>query len=1353
MPGRVGGGPKPPVSTDIQIQPETSEDVSSADVLSPSSPITKPPVDELVHSDHGVRSEARELPALDNPTRSPLSTEAPKRLSNPPPVEDVERLKTDAFALASLGGAVEITEVKAETFGDAFDDKWEIVHPGDLAGLSPRSSDEDFDRPPLKGNPVLLRIKLKEPAPGRLFNVKVGGPEVSVKDAVCVKAKNSAKVIDRMVNAGMQDFQKIKMDPAGSVNVHAPKFQEGGALAAAFKVDGGARLEVTADQDTLLHREDGTVDTSQVDFFRNRAFSPKLRDEASSGTPSSNEAEAIVKYAKKASANGQSTEVPGDIEAPVTDTDEVTQLKEELAAANQRTNQAEASARNARVKGMLHRWNATAQKSGRERLKQEIGGVRSEASDAAKQAKSQTTQLEGAISALTEKSEATEAENLELQGKLEEATMNAVAAKVVNDAMIGALSSQAEGLEDKLSASTARIGDLQKQIKAQKKDLKEGRKTSTNQEAKITKLEEDLNFTEALREDLVSQRDELYTASEGLRTENEALTGQLETASKKLNIARSVIVSLQGNVASSQSEVKALQGELATAKSEATGAAQEARRNTTELQTAIANMSAEKETSESENQNLQSDLQDAAMAAVAAKVASDAVITALSDKAQGLENRTQEQGANIGELKAQIKAQKKIIAEAGNASESQTAQISKLAEDLEFTETLREDLVSQRNELHESVEGLRKDNAALTGELETANKKLGIARNVIVALQGDVAGAREEVQSLHAELDSARSEARTASEGAKASIASLQSAVENLTADKAASDEEVEGLQGQLQDAAMAAAALKVANDATIAALSGEAQDLKARTSEQGTRIGELKAEISERKKAMGEGNKLTESQSERIAKLEEDLDFTEALRSDLVSQRNELHENVESLRKDNAALTGELSTANRELDVARNAIVGLQSQVAGSQNEVTVLRDALSSAQAKAEQATSQAQSTIASLEDAIQTATEDNAELQTKLQSASTGASKVQADNDATISSLNTQVSSLGDKMEAQAAKIKELKAGIGRRKKTMQKDNKLTTRQANRITRLEGDLDFAEALRVDLVSQRNELHEKVKDLRHENNTLGSKLAMANKKLGVAGNLIGALKGKLSQAENETRAVQDELGSTRTQAKASAREARESHASMQKAMGALRTAVKAGDATNQKLTTQLEMSVLNAAQTQTTNGKTMARLRDKISGLQSGMSQRESKIGELETAIAEQSKAMRAGDSLALNQQAQLSSLKCSLQGLRKDLSATRTLLDSANDELAITQQANQALQSEVESLSDEKSELSEALGVSKDHIHKLIRMIAAQGGTIDYQEGELEELQDILEQYEASASAPWLSRLRGLLGELLA
>ena len=99
-------------------------------------------------------------------------------------------------------------------------------------------------------------------------------------------------------------------------------------------------------------------------------------------------------------------------------------------------------------------------------------------------------------------------------------------------------------------------------------------------------------------------------------------------------------------------------------------------------------------------------------------MASDAIISSLTLKAQGLESRSQEQGARIDDLKSQIKAQKKALAESGRSSEAQTAQIAKLEEDLQFTETLREDLVSQRNELHESVEALRNDNATLAGELE-----------------------------------------------------------------------------------------------------------------------------------------------------------------------------------------------------------------------------------------------------------------------------------------------------------------------------------------------------------------------------------------------------------------------------------------------------------------------------------------------------------------------------------------------------------------------------------------------------------------------------------------------------------
>ena len=68
MPGPVSGGPKPPVSTDIHIQPVTTDEVTNdSAVVAPTRAEVKPPVDELVRSDHGVRSDAREMPHLDDP--------------------------------------------------------------------------------------------------------------------------------------------------------------------------------------------------------------------------------------------------------------------------------------------------------------------------------------------------------------------------------------------------------------------------------------------------------------------------------------------------------------------------------------------------------------------------------------------------------------------------------------------------------------------------------------------------------------------------------------------------------------------------------------------------------------------------------------------------------------------------------------------------------------------------------------------------------------------------------------------------------------------------------------------------------------------------------------------------------------------------------------------------------------------------------------------------------------------------------------------------------------------------------------------------------------------------------------
>ena len=131
------------------------------------------------------------------------------------------------------------------------------------------------------------------------------------------------------------------------------------------------------------------------------------------------------------------------------------------------------------------------------------------------------------------------------------------------------------------------------------------------------------------------------------------------------------------------------------------------------------------------------------MAAMAAKVASDATIAALTHQASELDAKSQGQAEALKGLKAELKAQRKALSEAGGKATESEARIAKLEEDLAFTETLREDLVSQRNALHESVESLKAQNATLGQDLETATKKLEIARNVIVVLKGDVASARE----------------------------------------------------------------------------------------------------------------------------------------------------------------------------------------------------------------------------------------------------------------------------------------------------------------------------------------------------------------------------------------------------------------------------------------------------------------------------------------------------------------------------------------------------------------------------------------------------------------------------------
>ena len=58
------------------------------------------------------------------------------------------------------------------------------------------------------------------------------------------------------------------------------------------------------------------------------------------------------------------------------DADELAKLQEALALATERANQAESAAKDARVKGFLHKWQAVAQKAGRERAESQLATVR-----------------------------------------------------------------------------------------------------------------------------------------------------------------------------------------------------------------------------------------------------------------------------------------------------------------------------------------------------------------------------------------------------------------------------------------------------------------------------------------------------------------------------------------------------------------------------------------------------------------------------------------------------------------------------------------------------------------------------------------------------------------------------------------------------------------------------------------------------------------------------------------------------------------------------------------------------------------------------------------------------------------
>ena len=332
MANRIPGGPRPPVTpldkADSTESTEPSEKKpTETNEGVPTAP--PPPADGLYATTLPKKTPPHSTvappPPKTNPDAAPPT--APSALSKVSP--ELENLDTESFLLSNLSldksddtgpsfemsptapavargveisaeptAAMKITE--GETFGDPFDSRWEIIHPSGLAGLTPRSPDEAFDGPPLKGNPVRLRFRVKEPAPGRTFNVRVPGPEVSLRDAMKAQCKNAAKIMFLLNQGGLGRFQKIELHPDGNMNVLKPQFKENQDMHVAFGETTAKELEFTSTNETLLHRSDGTTDKSQANFFRERDFDPRIRDTPSKGQPSFDEAEALAKSIRKA---------------------------------------------------------------------------------------------------------------------------------------------------------------------------------------------------------------------------------------------------------------------------------------------------------------------------------------------------------------------------------------------------------------------------------------------------------------------------------------------------------------------------------------------------------------------------------------------------------------------------------------------------------------------------------------------------------------------------------------------------------------------------------------------------------------------------------------------------------------------------------------------------------------------------------------------------------------------------------------------------------------------------------------------------------------------------------------------
>ncbi len=342
MATRIPGGPKPPVTP---IDKKDSTESTKPKAETPKRPSLPPPPADLLETTTPPKKSSSSPSVTPPAPDAGETTSAPAGPSTPPKVSpEVKNLDTESFLLSNLsldksdatGPSFEMSptapaaeagvEISAEptaamrisegeTFGDPFDSRWEIIHPTGLAGLTPRSPDEAFDGPPLKGNPVRLRFRVKEPAPGRTFNVRVPGPELSLRDAMKAQCKNAAKVMFLLDQGGLGRFQKIELHPDGNMNVLKPQFKENQDMHVAFGETTAKELEFTSENDTLLHRSNGTTDKSQVNFFRDRDFDPRIRDTPSKGKPSFDEAEALAKSIRKAC--GQKRLEIRDNDAPI----------------------------------------------------------------------------------------------------------------------------------------------------------------------------------------------------------------------------------------------------------------------------------------------------------------------------------------------------------------------------------------------------------------------------------------------------------------------------------------------------------------------------------------------------------------------------------------------------------------------------------------------------------------------------------------------------------------------------------------------------------------------------------------------------------------------------------------------------------------------------------------------------------------------------------------------------------------------------------------------------------------------------------------------------------------------------